>query len=223
MNKEEFSKKEHFSYQDLMDLIRLLRAPDGCPWDRVQTHRSVRRGVIEEAYEVAEAIDEENPVMMVEELGDLLMQVLFHIAIGEEEGAFCAQDVYDRVCQKLIFRHPFLFADAPDQSSSTEDGWEAIKRKEKGQKTLEEELNGIAKSLPSLTRAEKMAGKIYGKEDPSLALSELQEQAKHLKQAPSAEQLGSLLFTAARAAKALHIDPEEALYRKNQEKLVQKY
>lgn len=218
-----FTQKEHYTYEDLFRLIRLLRAPDGCPWDRVQTHRSVRRGVIEEAYEVAEAIDEGNREMMVEELGDLMMQVLFHICIGEEEQEFTAQDVYDRVCKKLIFRHPRLFGDATDDRGSTEEGWEELKRKEKGQKSLAEELDGIAKSLPSLTRAEKMAGKIHGKEDPLIPLSLLKEQAARLEQKPTADELGELLFTAARLAKSLKIDPEEALYRKNQEKLGQKY
>ena len=210
MNKEAFKNQEHYSYADLMALIRLLRSPEGCPWDREQTHTSVRRGVIEEAYEVAEAIDRNNPAMMTEELGDLLMQVLFHICIGEEEQTFTEQEVYDRVCKKLIFRHPHIFADAPDASGSTEEGWQALKRLEKGQKSLGEELNGIAKTLPALTRAEKIAGKIYGKETPE----QLPQQAQKLISEPNAENLGTLLFTVARLAKTKKIDPEEALNRK---------
>ncbi len=210
MNKEAFKNQEHYSYADLMALIRLLRSPEGCPWDREQTHTSVRRGVIEEAYEVAEAIDRNNPAMMTEELGDLLMQVLFHICIGEEEQTFTEQEVYDRVCKKLIFRHPHIFADAPDASGSTEEGWQALKRLEKGQKSLGEELNGIAKTLPALTHAEKIAGKIYGKETPE----QLPQQAQKLISEPNAENLGTLLFTVARLAKTKKIDPEEALNRK---------
>lgn len=221
MNKEAFKNQEHYTYSDLLALLRVLRAPDGCPWDRTQTHQSVRRGVIEEAYEVAEAIDRDSTDMMVEELGDLMMQVLFHLCIAEEEGRFTEQDIYDRVCKKLIFRHPRIFADAPDDQGSTEEGWEALKRKEKGQKSLYEDLDGIAKSLPSLTRAEKMAGKIYGKEDPKALYPLLNEQVKNLTKKEDPESLGALLFTAARIAKALKIDPEYALYNKSEDVLMQ--
>ncbi|MBQ8894485.1 MAG: nucleotide pyrophosphohydrolase [Clostridia bacterium] len=214
MNKEAFKNQEHYTHADLVELVELLRSPEGCPWDRTQTHASIRRGVIEEAYEVAEAIDRAAPAMMIEELGDLLMQVLFHISIGEEQGTFSGEEVYDRICKKLIFRHPHIFSDAADASSSTEDGWAAIKRQEKGQVTLHEELEGIAKTLPALTRAEKIAGKLYPKEPP--ALQALLADAEALTQAPNAEKLGQLLFTAARLAKALKIDPEEALHRINQ-------
>ena len=120
MSKETLLQKEHYAEEDLRELIALLRAPGGCPWDQAQTHQSVRRGVIEEAYEVAEAIDRDQPEMLVEELGDLLMQVYFHAQIGLEEGRFTLQDVYDRICKKLIFRHPHIFAGAPDASGSTE-------------------------------------------------------------------------------------------------------
>ncbi|MBQ6824097.1 MAG: nucleotide pyrophosphohydrolase [Clostridia bacterium] len=214
MNKDAFKKQDHYTHADLVELIELLRSPEGCPWDRVQTHHSIRRGVIEEAYEVAEAIDREDPAMMTEELGDLLMQVVFHISLGEQQGTFTAEQVYDRVCKKLVFRHPHIFADAPDASSSTEDGWAAIKRQEKGQTTLAEDLDGIAKTLPALTRAEKIAGKVYPREHPDPAL--LLQAAQNFSDTPDAEHLGAVLFTAARLAKALKIDPEEALHRANQ-------
>ncbi len=221
MNKEAFKNQEHYDYHDFLELLRVLRAPDGCPWDSTQTHQSVRRGVIEEAYEVAEAIDRNDSAMMIEELGDLMMQVLFHICIGEEEGAFTEQEVYDRVCKKLIFRHPRIFADAPDDHGSTEEGWEELKRKEKGQKSLYEDLDGIAKSLPSLTRAEKMAGKIYGKEDPENLYDLLKNQVDVFAQKGDEKALGELLFTVARIAKSKKIDPEYALYMENEEKLRQ--
>ncbi len=221
MDKEAFKNQEHYTYQDLLTLLKVLRAPDGCPWDSTQTHRSVRRGVIEEAYEVAEAIDRDNTEMMVEELGDLAMQVLFHICIGEEEGRFTEQDVYDRVCKKLIFRHPRIFADAPDDRGSTEEGWEELKRKEKGQKSLYEDLDGIAKSLPSLTRAEKMAGKIYGKEETAPLYSLLREQIGELEEKEDEKALGKVLFTMARIAKSKKIDPEFALYIENESEIQQ--
>lgn len=213
MNKEEFKAKQHYTHQDLVDLVCLLRSPEGCPWDRVQTHQSIRRGMLEEAYEVAEAIDRNDPAMMTEELGDLLMQVLFHIDIGEKHGTFTAEDVYDRICKKLIFRHPHIFDNAPNADSSTEDGWAAIKRQEKGQKTLCEELDGIAKTLPALTRAEKIAGKCHRGEAP--APSAVEEAARAFALQQDAAALGQLLFAAARQAKALGIDPEEALQREN--------
>jgi len=217
MNKEEFKNKSHYNHEDLRELVRLLRRE--CPWDREQTHHSIRRGIIEEAYEVAEGIDREDPAMMAEELGDLLLQVLFHISLGEEQGTFTAEEVYDRICKKLIFRHPHIFADAPDASSSTEDGWAAIKRLEKGQHTLQEELDGIATTLPALTRAEKIAGKLYPKEEPNLKL--LQNEAASFAEKPDRERLGKLLFAAARAAKATKIDPEEALHRINQDAITE--
>ena len=213
MNKEQFKNQEHYSHQDLVELVELLRRE--CPWDREQTHHSIRRGIIEEAYEVAEGIDREDAAMMAEELGDLLLQVLFHISLGEEQKTFTARDVYDRICKKLIFRHPHVFADAPDATSSTEDGWAAIKRLEKGQKTLGDELNGIARTLPALTRAEKIAGKLYRAEQPSFDL--LLAQTKAFTENPDAEHMGRLLFEVARAAKSTKIDPEEALHRINQD------
>lgn len=207
MNKESFKNQTHYSYEDVMELVRFLRAPDGCPWDRVQTHASVRRGVIEEAYEVAEAIDRADDQMMIEELGDLLMQVLFHARIAEEEGRFAMQEVYDRLCKKLIFRHPNLF-----EGKEAMD-WQELKRMEKGQQTLSEELEGIAKTLPALTRAEKIAGKIGQTGQDLTAL------AAKFDEQPSPQNLGALLFAAAAAAKKEKIDPEEALTRENQRKI----
>ncbi|MBQ7034896.1 MAG: MazG family protein [Clostridia bacterium] len=215
MNKDLFKQQEHFSFEDVCALIQFLRSPEGCPWDRVQTHQSVRRGVIEEAYEVAEAIDRADDPMMIEELGDLLMQVLFHADIAKAEGRFSMQEVYDRLCKKLIFRHPNIFEgeDAVD--------WQELKRREKGQQTLTEELEGIAKTLPALNRAEKIAGKLAEEKDMLAAL--LQNSAANFAEKPNAETLGDLLFTAASMAKNSNIDPEEALHRKNQQKIAQTY
>ena len=126
-----------------------------------------------------------------------------------------AELVYDRICQKLIFRHPHIFGDAKDAASSTEEGWAAIKRLEKGQQTLAEEVNGIAKTLPALTRAEKIAGKL-GAEGKNLT-----QAAEKFDENPSAENLGALLFEAASMAKKHKIDPEEALTRENQRKIAE--
>lgn len=218
-----FKNKEHYSSEDLHEILTLLRQPDGCPWDRVQTHQSVRRGIIEEAYEAAEAIDRNDAAMMSEEFGDLLMQVYFHGVIGEEEGSFTLQDIYDRVCKKLIFRHPHIFADAPDASGSSEDGWLAIKRLEKGQKSTADELEGIAKTLPALTRAEKFAGRLYPHESAEPLCELLKEQIHCLKSAPDAEHIGAALFTLCRLAKSQKIDPEEALEREITKKIPKKH
>ncbi|MBQ7095061.1 MAG: MazG family protein [Clostridia bacterium] len=217
-----FKNKEHYSSEDLYEILTLLRQPDGCPWDRVQTHQSVRRGIIEEAYEAAEAIDRDDAGMMSEEFGDLLMQVYFHAVIGEEEGSFTLQDIYDSVCKKLIFRHPHIFADAPDASGSSEEGWLAIKRLEKGQKNIAEELEGIAKTLPSLTRAEKFAGRLYPHESKEPLYEMLEKQIHRLKSTPDAEHLGAALFTLCRLAKVQKIDPEEALEREITKKIPKK-
>lgn len=206
MNKDQFKQQEHFSYEDVLDLISYLRSDEGCPWDRVQTHQSVRRGVIEEAYEVAEAIDRQDDTMMIEELGDLLMQVLFHAEIARQEGRFALQEVYDRLCKKLIFRHPNLF-----EGSAPMD-WQELKRLEKGQKTLGEDLEGIAKTLPALTRAEKIAGKL----DAADQAQNLEELGKTFADMPNEENLGKLLFAACAAAKQAKIDPEQALNKENQ-------
>lgn len=217
MNKETFKNQEHYNHQDLMDLVELLRRE--CPWDREQTHRSIRRGMLEEAYEVAEAIDREDPAMMTEELGDLMMQILFHISLGEERGSFSGEAVYDRICKKLIFRHPHIFGDAKDAKSATEDGWAAIKRLEKGQTSLADDLTGIAKTLPALTRAEKIAGKIHPHEATQEALSAFRREAESLSENLTSEQMGKLLFSLARVAKSSKIDPEEALHRINQDEI----
>ncbi len=219
MNKDTFKNKQHYQIEDLRMILALLRSPEGCPWDRAQTHQSVRRGVIEEAYEVAEAIDLDNDRMLTEELGDLLMQVFFHAQLGEEEGRFTFDDICDRICQKLIFRHPHVFSDSSDQSGSTEEGWQALKRQEKGQQTLQEELESIAKTLPALTRAEKIAGKRYRSDTDEQLLSMAEDQLHTLAKSQGdkrPQSLGALLFTLSRLAKRLKIDPEEALSRENE-------
>ena len=123
--KEKLLSQTSFSVEDLHTLVEILRSPDGCDWDRAQTHQSIRDCVINEAAEVAEAIEENDPQSMKEELGDLLFQVIFHSVIGKEQGEFTLQDVVNEICKKMIFRHPHVFAgeDKPD--------WGAIKAAEK--------------------------------------------------------------------------------------------
>ncbi len=152
--KEILTQKEHFSFSDLEEIVRILRAPDGCPWDRVQGHRDLRNNLVEEAYEACEGIDDEQSDILCEELGDLLLQVVFHAHIANDRNEFSMQELLDGICRKMIRRHPHIFS-----SDEKMPDWEEIKRREKGAKTLAEQLAGISKALPSLIRAQKIIKK----------------------------------------------------------------
>ena len=217
-----FQSKEHYNIEDLREIMALLRAPDGCPWDKVQTHQSIRRNMLEEAYEVAEAIDEDDPVHMQEELGDVLLQVVFHARMAEEAGRFNFDDVVDGIAKKLVFRHPHVFG---SQSAEGTEGalntWEAQKQVEKGQKTATDTLDAVARSLPALMRAEKIQNKASkaGFEWPDMepALDKVAEEAEELRRAAHgdgdpAEELGDVLFAAVKAGRFLGLDSELALH-----------
>ncbi|MDR3310189.1 MAG: MazG family protein [Oscillospiraceae bacterium] len=155
-----FQRREKYGVYDLQKLIKLLRSPEGCPWDREQTHESIRRNLIEEAYEAAEAIDEGGAAHLREELGDVLMQVLFHADIAEDAGAFGLDDVADATVRKLLYRHPHVFGDAvAETSGAVLESWDELKRVEKSQLTVTDSLRAVAKSLPALWRAEKVLKK----------------------------------------------------------------
>jgi tetrapyrrole methylase family protein/MazG family protein len=221
-----FEHKPSYDVQDLRRIVALLRAPGGCPWDGEQTHESIRRNFIEEAYEVAEAIDEKDPDHLKEELGDVLLQVLFHASIEEDAGRFDLDDVADGICKKLIFRHPHVFgtvqADSVDQVLVN---WDDLKRQEKGQATYTDTLQSVARTLPGLWRAEKIQSKAeksgFEWPDVNAALDKLEEELGELKTAVGdntniAEELGDLLFAAVKVGRFCHIDPEEALEGTNQ-------
>lgn len=217
----DFSLKDKYNVQDLVDIVKVLRAPGGCQWDAQQTHESIRRNFLEEAYEVAEAIDQQSTEHLQEELGDVLLQVVFHTSIEEEEGRFNLDDVANGVCQKLIFRHPHVFGDVT--VSSTGEilaNWEELKKKEKGQATQADAVDAVARSLPALWRAEKVqkkAAKVgFDWPDVSGALEKLREEAGELEEAVRedtnvAEELGDLLFAAVNVARFVKVDPEDAL------------
>lgn len=188
------------SIDDLRVITELLRAPDGCPWDREQTHESVRNNFIEETYEVIEAIDSGDIALMREELGDVLLQILFHARMEEECGHFDLDDVSDEVCRKLVLRHPHVFGDVEaDTTDQVLSNWDAIKQKSKNQSTATETLESVAKSLPALMRAEKMYGRAckagYGdaampdEQDGSLGARLLRLIAEAREQGLDAEQL----------------------------------
>lgn len=218
-----FQYKNSYGVGDLEEIVRLLRAPGGCPWDAEQTHESIRRNFLEEAYEVAEAIDEASPPHLQEELGDVLLQVVFHAGIEHEAGRFDLNAVADGVCKKLIYRHPHVFGDV--KSSGTSEvltNWELLKRSEKGQETHTDALTAVSRALPALWRAEKVQHKAkkagFDWPDISGALDKLDEELAEFKQAVAEhsnieEELGDLLFSAVNAARFVTIDPEVALNR----------
>lgn len=149
------------NFYDFVDIMRRLTADDGCPWDREQTHDSLKRYMIEECYEAVEAINNNDSENLCEELGDVLLQVVFHSILSEKEGSFNIDDVTDGVSRKMIYRHPHIFFDAKaDTASQVLQNWDSIKKTEKGYSSYTEEIKNIPKALPSLIRAEKVIKKI---------------------------------------------------------------
>lgn len=217
----DFQYKDSYNVKDLEEIVRILRAPGGCPWDAEQTHQSIRRNFLEEAYEAAEAIDEESPEHLKEELGDVLLQVVFHARMEQEEGRFDLDAVADGVCKKLIYRHPHVFGDVSvSGTGEVLSNWEELKRKEKGQATNTDALESVARSLPALWRAEKVQKKAkkagFDWPDISGTLDKLSEELEELKTAAAqgtnvAEELGDLLFSAVNVSRFLKVDCEDAL------------
>ena len=217
----DFQYKDSYGVKDLEEIVRILRAPGGCPWDGEQTHQSIRRNFLEEAYEAVEAIDEGSPEHLEEELGDVLLQVVMHARMEQEAGRFDLDGVADGICKKLIYRHPHVFGDvAVSGTGEVLSNWEALKRKEKGQATNTDALEAVARALPALWRAEKVQKKArkagFDWPDVSGALDKLSEELEELKTAAAegtnvAEELGDLLFSAVNAARFLKVDPEDAL------------
>ena len=215
----DFLCKESYDLRDFVALVSYLRSPNGCPWDQVQTHESIRRNFLEETYEACEAIDAGDLVHMREELGDVLMQVLFHTDIEREAGHFDIDDVADAACKKLVYRHPHVFRrdepDAPD--------WDTMKQRERAQTTTAEAMDSAARSLPALWRCDKIQAKAAktGFEWPDVhaALDKVDEEARELRAAVASgdteaigDELGDLLFAAVKVARFAGIDPEQAAH-----------
>lgn len=219
----DFQYKDHYGVQDLEEIVRILRAPGGCPWDAEQTHESIRRNFLEEAYEAVEAIDEKSPEHLREELGDVLLQIVLHARMEEEAGRFDLSGVADGICKKLIYRHPHVFGDVKvSGTGEVLSNWEDLKRKEKGQATNTDALSAVARSLPALWRAEKVQKKAkkagFDWPDVSGALDKLSEELEELKTAVAEgsnieEELGDLLFSAVNVSRFVKVDTEEALTR----------
>ena len=153
----DFEFKSRYGIDDLVNIMKMLRSENGCPWDKVQTHESIRTDLIEEAYEVCEGIDANDPKMLREELGDLLMQVVFHSQIETEQGNFNFDDVCNDICQKLVYRHPHVFGEVKaDTEEEVLKNWDALKKAEKNQKTDTDTLESVPKTFPALLRGEKV-------------------------------------------------------------------
>ena len=217
----DFEFREHYTFDDLLKIVRILRHPGGCPWDMEQTHKSLRRCLVEETCEVLEAIDREDDTLLCEELGDVLLHIVFHASLAEDAGAFTMDDVADGICKKMIYRHPHVFGDtAVSGTGQVLANWETLKRVEKGQKSDTDTLEAVARTLPALWRAEKILKKAaaagFTWPDISGAMEKLAEEQDELQRAVAEqsnvrEELGDVLFAAAAVARFAGIDPEEAL------------
>lgn len=212
----DYQCKSYYTVQDLPEIVRILRGPGGCPWDREQTHESIQRDFLEEVYEVLEAIEHKDPAALKEELGDVLLQVAFHTVLEDEAGDLTLDDVADGVCKKLIYRHPHVFGDVT--VSGTQEvlsNWEDLKRIEKDQKSGADTMEAVAKTLPALWRAQKVckkAQKAGHQWDKEPMLAQLTAQAEQLRTAEDPQKLlGDLLLTASALAHVMQLDAEVAL------------
>lgn len=212
-----------YSFDDLMGIIRKLRAKDGCPWDREQTHESLKQCLIEESYEVIEAINNKDYRNLCEELGDVLLQVVMHAAIAEEMKEFTIEDVIGGECEKMINRHPHVFGNLEvKDSQSVLSNWEDIKQKEKKYDNISDSILNVPKSLPANIRAEKVqkkaakAGLEFESYDQVLGkvyeeLNELEEARKIGQKSDIEEEFGDLVFSIINLSRFLHVNAENSL------------
>ena len=212
--------KDTYTFDDLVDVVVVLRSEQGCPWDKEQTHKSIRNDFIEETYEVIEAIDTEDPALLREELGDVLLQVVFHARIEEQEGRFDINDVANDICVKLIHRHPHVFGDVyVDTSEQVLNNWDAIKSEEKQRVTVTDKLRAIPPMYPALLRAQKVGKKAscfdFADADDARnkVLEEVREVMEVIDDPEEAEkEIGDLLLAVTSLARMLHVNAEQALY-----------
>ena len=226
----DFQCKTRYTWEDLVEIVRLLRGPGGCPWDAEQTHSSIRRNFLEETYEALDAIDRDDPRALCEELGDVLMQVALHAQMEAERGRFTMEDVVDGVAQKLVYRHPHVFGGGMTAENSQEVlvNWEILKRREKGQRSTADAIEAVPHTLPALWRAEKIHSKTakagFNWDTIQGALDKLEEEVRELRQAVESardleaphgvrEEAGDALFILSKIAQLSGVDPEDALHR----------
>ena len=213
--------KTEYSFDDLVTIVEILRSEGGCPWDMEQTHKSIRKDFIEETYEVIEAIDTDNPVLLREELGDVLLQVVFHARISEEEKNFDINGVANDICAKLIHRHPHVFGNV-DAKTTDEvlKNWDAIKSEEKSRITFTDKLKSIPPMLPALMRATKVGKKAKCFDFPTASdvmvkiseeLAEVSEAIEENNTEHIFEEIGDLLLSITSLCRKLGVDAEESL------------
>ncbi len=225
----DFQCKNRYGWEDLLKVMAILRAPGGCPWDAEQTHASIRRDLLEETWEVADALDRNDPEAMCEELGDLLLQVVFHAQIETEAGRFNIDDVIHGITAKMVYRHPHVFGGTMEADTSEEVlvNWEILKRQEKDQRSTADAIEAVPHTLPALWRAEKVQKKTskagFTWSNSLDVLTKLEEEVRELRLAMEEgrvdgahgirEEIGDTLFIAAKAAQVSGVDPEDALHR----------
>ena len=226
--------KRNYTFDDLIDIMKVLRGEKGCPWDKAQDHQSIKYALLEEACEAMESLDKKDIDSFADELGDVLLQVVFHSQIGSENKTFTIDDVLYHICNKLITRHTHIFGDDKTETSSQAlDLWEANKKAEKGLKTQSEIMRDVCSYLPQLIRAEKVqkkASKVgFDWDEVSGACNKLEEEANELKEAIDLnsqekieEEFGDLLFSCVNVARFLKVNPEEAL-KKATDKFVNRF
>lgn len=220
---ENFKFKDRYDVADLIDIVEILRSPEGCPWDREQDHKSIRRDFLEETYEVIEAINKDDKELLLEELGDVLLQVVFHTQIEREKGAFELSNVADGVCKKMIERHPHVFGETQaDTSEQVLENWDKIKKRTKKQNTQTESMLSVPREFPALMRADKVqkkAAKVgFDWDNAEGAFQKVSEELNELKIAVAnddkeniQEELGDLLFSVVNVSRFISVDSEEAL------------
>lgn len=220
---EEFVLKDKYNMDDLVAIIKVLRAPGGCPWDREQTHESIKKNFIEETYEVVEAINKQSTDMLREELGDVLLQIVLHSEMESENGNFSFDDVANDIVQKLVVRHPHVFGEVvANNTAEALNSWDAVKLKTKGQKNQTESMLSVPRELPALMRAQKIqhkAAKIgFDWDDVGGAVDKLYEEIDELKTAMEQgkrldieDEFGDVLFSCVNIARFIDVDSEEAL------------
>lgn len=219
-----FVDKESYNFEDLVEIMHILRAPDGCPWDREQDHKSIRQNFIEETYEAVEAIDNSDSTLLCEELGDVLMQVVFHSVISEADNDFSVSDVLRGVCSKLVLRHPHIFSnEVAENTEKVLDNWDKIKTAEKRYSSTGEKIDSVSRAMPSLMRAQRVGGKCrkagFDFADAKDALVKLNEEANELMaeyeksdKERTFEEAGDLLLAAVNVVRLCDVDAEHALY-----------
>ncbi len=219
----DFEIKDNYDINDFLRLVTALRSPGGCPWDRKQTHESIKKNFIEETYEVVEAINKADVESLKEELGDVLLQVAMHSEMESENGSFDFNDVVNDICKKLVVRHPHVFGDVAAQSSDEAlQNWDQVKLKTKGMKKQSEAMIKVPREFPALMRAQKVQEKAakagFDWDDLNGAVDKLHEEIDELETALAAgvgkdieEEFGDVLFSCVNVSRFIGADSEEAL------------